>query len=281
MIENLRKYYNIDVNEYEQYINGIVFLVSGIHYYFIKSILDEESVKDIYIKLNNQKYNRLRLHEFVLNKDGNVYSNGYVLFKVNVLIYDIDLNDILVFNSYSGYSDEYLRMDELWYSKIDYLEYQIEELSYSKLINNSFDYFVGLGELLLSFYRNNYVENVNNMCLAHRELKTTSSLEFYNPLNIVNGNKYKDVVSFIRLTNDWNLLESLVDSASANDKNYIFVRMCFPFEYFYITSRIVLKEIEENELIIYLNKINDYERYLADIEDIMNIKLFFWLKKSN
>lgn len=115
--------------------------------------------------------------------------------------------------------------------------------------------------------------------MVHRELKSTSSLEFYNPLNIVGGNKYKDVVSFIRLTNDWDLLGKLVDSVTFYDKVYIFVRMCFPFEYFYITSRMVLKEAEENELITYLNLINEYEKYLLNVEKIMNIKLFYWLKK--
>lgn len=280
MIEYLKKYYDIDVDEYEQFTNGIVFLVSGIHYYFIKSFLDEKVVKDVYRKINNLKYNKLRLHEFVLNKEGKVYSNGYVLFKVNVLIYDIDLNDILVFNSYKDYDDEYLDMDELWYSKIDYLEYQIGELSCSKLINNSFDYFIGLSEMLLQFYKNNYIDD-SSICLVHRELKSTSSLEFYNPLNIVSGNRYKDVISFIRLTNDWDLLEKLVDSVTFNDKVYIFVRMCFPFEYFHITSRMVLKEAEENELITYLNMINEYEKYLLNVEKIMNIKLFYWLKKSN
>lgn len=280
MIENLKKYYDIDVDDYKQYMNGIVFLVSGIHYYFIKSILNEEKVNDIYRKINNLKYNKLRLHEFVLNNERKVYSNGYVLFKVNVLIYDIDLDDIGVFNSYSIY-DDYFSMDELWYSKIDYLEYQIGELSYSKLINNSFDYFVGLSEMLLQFYKNNYIDDSSNICLVHRELKSTSSLEFYNPLNIVGGNKYKDVVSLIRLTNDWDLLEKLVDSVNANDKVYIFVRLCFPFEYFRLASRMVLKEAEENELITYLNKMNEYERYLLSVEKIMNIKLFSWLKKSN
>ena len=284
MIDNLKKYYGIDIDDYKEYEDGITFLVAGINYYFYKTIFDEVYVNEIYNKLKEIDSRKINLHSFVLNKDGKVFSEGYILFKLNVLIDDIDLNDIYLFNSYKNVfvdNKAYLSMSEFWYSKIDYLEYQVGELSGSKLINNSFDYFVGLSEMLLLFYKNNYIEDNNDMCLVHRELNSLSTIEFYNPLNIMRGNKYKDIVSYIRLTSNWDYFENLINRVNANDRIYIFTRMCFPFKYFSAVNKIVLNEEDVNDLIEVLNRIDEYEKYLGTVGDMMNIKLFYWIKKDN
>ena len=81
------------------------------------------------------------MHDFIFNKEGNLLSEGYVLFKCNVLNDEIVFDDIMIFSSVNivDNNDQYVSMDKFWEAKIDYLERQLSEMSSSHLINNSFE----------------------------------------------------------------------------------------------------------------------------------------------
>jgi hypothetical protein len=169
-------------------------------------------------------------------------------------------------------------MDEFWYKKIDYIEKQVYELSDIKLINYSIDYFVGISELLILFLKNNY--KVRRVCYVHRNYNILNPLDFYNPLNIMVGDYYKDIISYIYLKKDWNFFESLIKNVSINDLYYIFVRMCFPFIYFDLLSDVILNKKEESKMISFINNISEYQTYLMYVEEVCGIKLFEWIKKE-
>lgn len=278
MIDILQKYYGIVVDSYEEVCNGIVFFIYDSKYYLCKSYLKEDEVNLLFNKIRETDVD-IPLHSFIYNKDNNIYSDGYVLFKLNVFVEDVSLADIEKFNNYRGIYLDYVKMDDFWFKKIDYLEYQLIELSNNKLINTSFDYFVGLAELLLVFYKDNYVFYENDLCLSHKELNNLSSLEFYNPFNLSIDYKYKDIISFIRYTNNYQLLNDYLNKIDSNEKIYFFVRMCFPFKYFKCLNECLLMN-NEICLLNIIERIDDYEKYLLYMEELFNIYLFSWIKKE-
>lgn len=279
MKEILRKHYNIEIEDYKEYNEGIVFFISGSYYLFTKCHYDEKYIDDL-VNICNKLREKVKLHDFVYNKDGKVISEDYILFKINVLLDDIDENDIYNFNYINGneYIKDYIFMDTFWEEKIDYLEMQLSEFSNNKLINHSFDYYVGIGEILISFLKKNFNRDNVNLCLSHRCLNNLKSIDFYNPLNISFDLPLKDMASYIRITNNEELLMNIIDKNV--DKSYLFVRMVFPFMYFDEVSNIIVDKNDNKKLIEIVNGIDKYEEYIGRMEKLFGIYLFSWIKKE-
>ena len=279
MIESLKKYYNISVDNYYEYDNGIIFTLNGCNYFYLSTIYDQaylEMLANIILELKN----KIRLHEFVLNKDGNILSDGYVLLRMHGFIDTIDLNDI---NKYtievnSSHYKYFINMVDFWYKKIDYLELQVTELSDNKLINNSFDYYVGIAEMLLIYLKQ--YDNKYNLYLSHKVFKSLSNIDFYNPLNMTFDSKYRDLAYYIRLNKDVELLEKVIKYTNKNEYNYLFVRLVFPFEYFEALNNVLIDKKNEKELVSIINNIDNYEEWIQTIEDILNIHIFNYIKKE-
>ncbi len=279
MIDILKNYYEIEIDYVKEYGNGVLFFVNDIEYYLMQCNLKEDEL-DKYVKLSLELNNKnILLHNFVLNKNGLFISNGYILFKLNCLDCDITLFDINKFNraTFDNTLLDYIPFNEFWWNKLDYMEYQLNQLSSVKTVNNSFDYFYGLTEVLIQYYNNNVV--VDDICLVHRVMYSLSSIDFYNPLNVTLGSRYKDITSYIKINNDLNLLKNLIFNVSDNDKKYIFIRMCLPIYYFKYVSDIIIDNSKDDNLCNYLNDISIINEFLLDMEELFNIKLFYWIKK--
>lgn len=277
MLDILNSFYNILIDKYSKYNDGIVFSFNSHKYYFVKvdSNLD---VNHYYLLSLYLKDNGFKAHDFVFNKHNELISDGYVLFRINSLKDEISIEDINLLNRICiDMNFEYISMWEFWYKKLDYIENQVKELSSFKCINYSIDYFLGVGELLINFLKNNF--STDKICYVHKSFDILNPLDFYNPFNIMVGDYYKDIVSFIRLKREWNLFSLILDNCSYTDRVYIFVRMCFPFCYFDSVSDVILNGKDDASITI-LNDVPGYERYLSYIEDICDIRLFYWIKKE-
>lgn len=283
MIDILNKFYDIKVEKYKKYNEGIIFFVSDSYYYFTKCYYDDEFLKLLFNICNKLRSKGIKLHDFVYNKNNELISEGYILFKVNVLILDVTLKDIEQFNMLdcNQYKKDYVYMDKFWEDKIDYLEMQLSELSFNKLINNSFDYYVGIAEILISYLKKNYIKGSVDLRLSHKSFSSLNSLEFYNPLNISFDHYLKDIAAFIRLTNDYDLLNDVIDKyVNKYDYSYFFVRMTFPFIYFYEMSNVLIDGKSDIDLINIVNNIDNYEIFLGKMEELFGINIFSWIKKE-
>lgn len=281
MKDLLKRYYGLEIDYYRKYKDGIVFFVNGDYYYFFKTILEQFEIDNLYKFYLLIKSKKIILHDFVFNNDGNLLSEEYILIKLNYLIGNIDLNDVLKLNLLVNETFD-LKKDfrNEWIDRIDYIEKQVFELSDSLLINNSLDYFVGISEILLSFYNDNYYDKNYNY-IVHSSFKSLNTIDFYNPVNLTVGNKYKDIISFIKINNDWNLLNDVLNVCDVNDRNYIFVRLAFPFEYFYIVNEMLIDGIDEQKLLSIVNSVDEYENYLKRLEEYFRYNVFYWIKKDN
>lgn len=282
MKKRLNNYYGIDINEYKDYNDGIIFFIGGDYYYFTKSLYDEDYINALFNICSELK--NVKLHSFVLNKENKLISDGYILFKLNTLIDDITIQDIYNFIKVdcSKYKKDYIYMDKFWEDKIDYLEIQLTELSNNKLINNSFDYFVGLAEILILYLKNNFNKEDIKLCLSHKCFNSLNTIDFYNPLNISFDIYIKDIASYIRITKDRELLLNIIDKESRNLNylKYFFVRMVFPFNYFYEISNVLIDGKANEELVRIVNNVYEYECYMYEMEKLFGIYIFSWIKKE-
>ena len=257
----------------------MIFFVNGDYYYLCKCLLNEEELLkcyDLYLLLKSKQ---VILHDFVFNNDNNLLSDEYVLLKLNYLIDDIDIYDIEKLNievDFDYVEDFY----SLWIDRIDYYEKELFVDEDNNFINYSFDYFIGLSEMLLDYYKNSILVIKKNY-VVHRSFITLNTIDFYNPLNIIVGDKLKDYASYIRLTNNWDLLYSLLNNVTYEDRVYLLVRLSFPFKYFYCINNYISNNSCVEELLTIVEDISKYEDYLERLELLTGIKLFYWIKKDN
>jgi hypothetical protein len=143
MKDILKEYYGLVFEYSRNYNEGIIFFVNGDYYYLCKCNIDGVEVKKSYELYLVLKRRNIVLHDFVFNNNGELLSDGYVLFKLNYIIDDIDINDLKRLDmeiDYELYDDFY----NLWINKIDYIEMQLIDMSQNNIINYSFDYFLGI-----------------------------------------------------------------------------------------------------------------------------------------
>ena len=279
MKELLKKHYGLEIEYSRNYQDGLIFFVNGDYYYLCKCLLNEEELLkcyDLYLLLKSKQ---VILHDFVFNNDNNLLSDEYVLLKLNYLIDDIDIYDIEKFNvevDFDYVEDFY----SLWIDRIDYYEKELFVDEDNNFINYSFDYFIGLSEMLLDYYKNSILVIKKNY-VVHRSFITLNTIDFYNPLNIIVGDKLKDYASYIRLTNNWDLLYSLLNNVTYEDRVYLLVRLSFPFKYFYCINNYISNNSCVGELLTIVEDISKYEDYLERLELLTGIKLFYWIKKDN
>jgi hypothetical protein len=204
----------------------------------------------------------IKLHSIVVNNNGEVVSDGYILFKLNVVIEDIDYNDVISF-SLCNVDKYYIGFIQEWISKLDYYEENINDI---KLLG-VFDYFKGIVELLMKYIRDVEVSKYN-ICLSHNKV-CLNTIDYYNPLFICIDDKYKDIVNYVRYKGN---IKDIFNYVNVNDLNlmkYIYVYMCFPNMYF------------DNDLNIDVDKIVEYEKYLLSVEELFDVFIFEHIKRSN
>ncbi len=284
-IEELKKLvyanYQMQIDSYKEISEGYVFFNNDVCYYFVPSVFDVSYLQMVYEIQKEATKKGVRCHEFVLNSKGGLVSEHYILFKLNTLIDEITFDDIRAFSISvdSSFIKEYVSMPDFWRKKIDYLEFQLSELSSSILINNSFDYYLGVAEIILK-YLHEIPDDKGVLCLSHKEFKSLNSLDFYNPLYFTFDYYLRDVAYFIKFTNDFELLYSILDTYSFRpyEYAYFFSRMCFPFFYFNLLSEVLLNEKNEKQLGKYILQNKEYENFLFHMEKIFGVYIFSWLE---
>lgn len=279
MKDLLNNYYDINIDTYKQYGAGIIFVVNGDNYYFYKIEDSDIKVIDELIQKVLNKTN-MRLHSIVLNKNGDVLSDGFVLLKLNVLPSEVDYNDLKKFVScnMNEYKKDYIDFRTVWMNKIDLLEKKLNECSIEQVINESFDYFDGIVEILIKFLGNVDLESTN-LVLSHKK-NYNNTIDYYNPFNLTIDLPYRDLVFYLKNNNNE---FSIYDYIGFDNKDvkYVFARMAMPFEYFELIDRYLSNEDVKQEISLLIDNIDLYEDYLYNLQMLFNFYVFDYLKRSN
>ena len=274
-------YYNLLVSDFKKVNDRFIFKIDGKNYELVPFYGEiNEFYKNYVTLINNNKY----CHEVILNKDKSFLTfhnnKAYILIKENINIEkNVDINeiisyDILVKGDYS------LNWKNLWKEKVDYYEYQINQLSFKhQALKDSFNYYVGLTECAISLL--NYVDNSKiYYYISHKRINYNESLsEFFNPLNITIDSRVRDIAEYIKI----NYINERLDIKEIyfylDRLNFDYVesilllsRLLYPSYYFDIYDEIIQERISEDKIDIYIKKNTAYEIFLKQVYSYLRVR---------
>ena len=235
MNNTINYYYNIRIDDLIKSNVDYYFYLNNNEYHLIKYNRPIEDIESLY-KLNIQMINRrCMVHKIIINKDKSIITminnEPYILLKIcskNKYINLSDINYIQQMTYNIEYDKSLLRSDwvNLWCEKIDYYEYQINQLGKEyPILCDSLSYFIGLGENAISYLVNNIKENKKTLTVSHKRIND-NSFDFYNPLNFIIDDRVRDVSEYIKksfFNNTFNIneLKSYLNYNNFNNEEYI------------------------------------------------------------
>ena len=306
MKNSINYYYNLRINDLIKKKNWYYFFLNDDEYIFINFDRPIGDIVPLYY-LNNEMLKRgCLVHKIILNKDKNpittINDDKFLLLKLckyknnRVFLNDIVYLQNMTYNINSH--KDLFRLDwvKLWSEKIDYYEYQINQLGKNyPILCDSLGYYIGLGENAISYLVNNNYKNIQPYVVSHKRIYINKgSLDFFNPLNFIIDNRVRDICEYIKNTffyDDFNEFElkSYFNNCNYNKDEYIYLfsRLLFPTYYFDVYDKIINKKCNEEIIIPIIKKSVEYEIFLKDIynyitnEKKVQIEPIDWLMKNN
>lgn len=306
MKNEIKYFYNLEPQEIINKNNYYFFIINNNHYYF--KIFDNniDNIKPLSELSKNIQLNLNYAHELIPNKDNKIISiiNNipYYLFKINITAdAKIKLSDI------SNLANQNINHNIppvkdtwpiLWSNKIDYLEYQINEMGkrYPILVD-SFNYFVGMAENAISYANDTIRETkptiYDKEVISHIHINTHDTmLNFYDISNLKIDHKARDLAEYIKMSffnNNKNIFNELNTYFKHNmyteyGIRMLFARIMYPSFYFNEYDNIINGKQKEENISLIIKKIDNYQEYLKKIYTYLkmfyNIPSIEWLTKK-
>lgn len=301
MKNTINFFYNLNIESVNNYNNYYYFYHNNYYYVFFRYDLDINKIDEIY-KLNSFMSNFTYIHQIVLNKNNYPLSNiqgiNYILYRVVINNFNnkIDLSSLYKLNIQISNSVLNTNWAVLWEKKVDYLEYQINQMGKKyPLIVESFSYYVGLTENAISYFNDTFNSvNPNDSdvgFISHRKLDN-SLFSLYDPCNIIIDYRVRDIAEYIKLSffeDNFNIYKELEyyfrnNYFSIFSIRILFARLLYPSYYFNIYDGIITNTIKEDSLLKITSRIHEYEIFLYDIYNLLSqyyrIPQIEWLKKA-
>lgn len=301
MKNNIIYYYNIEVSNLVKNGNYYSFYFNDDRYEFNIYTRDFKEENDI-LKLNRfMVENNILVHEIIPNKNGNIVSVvdnvPYVLYKVYInKDKKITLDELTFMSQYDVVGVDSLKRNEwdtLWGTRIDYLEYQINQMGKKyPILVDSFSYFVGMAENAISYVKNTIIETkkeeLDKDVISHNKVYDSIN-SIYDPLNIIIDHKSRDVSEYIKASfflNNKKIFEELDIYFSKNYYSFygirlLFGRVVYPSFYFDLYDNVILGNVKESEVLNITSRTVEYEAYLREIyyylRKFYNIPMIDWL----
>lgn len=291
MKNNIMYYYNLRIDNITQNNNNYYFTINNYNYCFTIYTRDIKESNEIY-KLNKYMLSsNILVHEIIPNKDNYVVTiiNNipYILYKIYInKNKKLTINELTYLSNYTYQVDKILTRNNwniLWSNKIDYFEYQINQMGKKyPILVDTFAYFTGLAENAISYVKyttlETQIETSDNPFISHRKINNTIE-PLYNPLNIILDHKSRDIAEYIKLSflnKNTNIYQEL-DSYFSN--NYyseyglrlLYARIIYPSFYFDMYEQIIQGLRKESDLLNIVSLLDDYELYLKE--------MYYYLKK--
>lgn len=293
MKETIKYFYNIYPDKLYEVNNGVYFYLNDFKYYFIKV---EREIQDInfLVKISNELYKQnILVDTFVRSKDGLFYvknlEDTYVMLRVNspedeIMTIDeiIRFNNSLISNNTRNISSDWA---SLWEKKIDQAETQVSEFNTDyPLIQSSFDYFVGLSENAISYFRDTLnEEDINSLKININHNRVNSIIYsglMNNPLTFTFDYEVRDLAEylkscFLNKSLDYDEIMKIINkyNFSKCSLRLLYSRLLYPSYYYDLLEKIMVFDYDESILLDVINSTDDYEYFLREIYDIINSKV--------
>lgn len=291
MKNNIMYYYNLRIDNITQNNNNYYFTINNDNYCFTIYTRDIKESNEIY-KLNKYMLSsNILVHEIIPNKDNYVVTiiNNipYILYKIYInKNKKLTINELTYLSNYTYQVDKILTRNNwnvLWSTKIDYFEYQINQMGKKyPILVDTFAYFTGLAENAISYVKyttlETQMETSDNPVISHRKINNNIE-SLYNPLNIILDHKSRDIAEYIKLsflnknTNIYQELDSYFSSNyySEYGLRLLYARIIYPSFYFDMYEQIIQGLRKESDLLNIVTLLDDYELYLKE--------MYYYLKK--
>ncbi len=272
-------YYDFNILNLFSINNMYYFNIDNNNYFFMiydRPLNEINSITSIYIELFNRK---IVVNDIILNNNKQaitmVNNIPYILVREKCNNHPININDILYIqnNTLNISKDKILCRNDwikLWSMKIDYYEEQMKDLLKKyKLLNESIDYYIGLGENAISYLVYNNIK-INNIVLSHKRIDINKgTFDFYNPINFILDSRVRDFSEYIKnlfFNNriNFDTFKYYIDYMNFSRDEYILLmsRLLFPTYYFDIYDEIINNNLSEEKIKNVLDKSNDYITFL-------------------
>lgn len=279
--------YNIEV---DKIYSDKYFFVNDEKIYIIRTNKKDKEI-DYLAALSNELFlNGIKVNTFIINNEKKYFTKkdniNIVLLRVNEYENDFNINDIIRFQNIN--SDlENVNIIDKWSKTIDDLENELVDYNEEyQLIQNSIDYFIGMGENAISLL-NNHKDKIVNDSIGHLiNYKVFNRCILNNPFNFIKINKMYDIANYIKyklLTNrvDYDEIDIIINNNSDIENIYLFSCMMFPNIYFDLVNNIIKENETEETLNKIINIIKDHRILLINMQNSMknvkDVKLITWL----
>ena len=165
--------------------------------------------------------------------------------------------------------------DILWSKKIDYIEYQLNNLDNDNIVFNSVWYYIGMAENAISYVNETFSLSSNHrLYVSHKRINEQF---FNNPLNLIVDYRSRDISEYLKymfLKKEYDYIEIKEKLQKLNLDEFlcrmIYGRLFFVTFYFDIFDS-VINGNKENKLLLrnIINRADEYEDYINSIYDIL------------
>ena len=305
MKQALEYYYNIDIDNLDEFDNNYHFILNKWDYYFVFFNRSIDELNDIIACINELKRKGINCHNIIFNKDNQALTKIGDIYYVLLSIYnpneEYDLIDIINMQKKLLLNPNHSKLYRnnwatLWSDKVDYFEYQIKELGLEKKeVLKTFSYYIGLAENAISYVNKtnqSYSQGFNDrITLSHRRIHYPNiKVNYLNPLSFIFDLEVRDIAEYLKslffLSKELDSLEELqiyLKTAKLSIYSYqmLYARLLYPSYYFDIYEQIMNKKIDEDNLLKVVNKVNLYEQFLKkaylEISKYANIEKIDWI----
>ena len=151
-----------------------------------------------------------------------------------------------------------------------------------------------MAENAISYYNNIDINDNYKFVISHKVIRFNDTVgTLYNPLNIIFDYRARDLAEYIKnafFLNNQNIYQELgnymqYSPLSITDVELIIARIMYPSFYFEMYEDILVDNQSELILVKIIDKLPEYERYLASIISFFrhyyDIPQISWLDKKN
>lgn len=299
-------YYNFNIDNLRMIGNRYYFVYQNSKFIF-QEINDTQFDYQAIFELNKTLTNNNLFYKIIVNKDNQIitqHTNKKYILMIDYskedrkfTLFDLLQVDIPI-NSENKIINRLNRSNwiDLWQRKIDYFELFIEH-NINKYIelNQYMNYFIGIGENAILYARNTLEDIKPNYydrsVISHKRIDSDTSIkQLYNPINLIVDHPARDIAEFLKTifwNNTYKKINLEVELEEVHLSNYgarlVIARMLFPSFFFDAFENLVENKIEETDILYIIDRVNEYEQYLATIYNYLkiqyNIPEIGWLKK--
>lgn len=283
MKQTIEYYYSLKIDDLLIENDKYHFIINDIDYYFVFCNRSDKELKDILECVMELRQRNIKVHEVLLNVN-NKYTTliddlNYVLLKVDNKNEILTISEIIELNKKTKLVNNKMNLyrnnwSELWKTKIDYIENQLNEIKVDKVVKQTINYYIGLCEnaiYYLSKINTKYViSDLDNIVLSHRRVYFPNvSLNFYNPLTFIFDIEVRDVAEYLKSIffakeDAFFELQLYLKSKKLTYYSYnmLFARLLYPSYYFDCYEDIVNREMSSEKIIDITSLSSDYENFL-------------------